>query len=468
MAPSLESGRRHPAPLSLRSGPARRAACVLLLAGCSVVDDTPSLVLDGASVFTAVDTVVTPNQRIVIQNGHIVAIGAPESIELPRGADVRDLTGKWIIPGLIDAHTQGETWSLNEFVAWGVTTIRDLHSDSGAASALKARTQVSDAVTARVLTAGGRIDGSGSAFPGATEVSNDREARRAVGARALGGAEWVAVYTRLTSNLLRSVHAEAAVFRMPIAASLGAIDAVTAARLGVRTIEGLTGVIEATAANRAYWARAHRDYYEGVREVGSAWATARNADLDRVAERLAASGVFLVPTLIMHESFAHLGDTLDLIDNTPLNGVPGFVRTRWNVPELLQRVGWADADFLALRAARQRQDRFVATFTMAGGTVVAGTGATRPMVPPGVSLHREMELLTRADFTPADALLTATRNAAEALSADSLGTIAIGSVADLVVLDADPTASISNTRRIAAVVIRGEYLSPAEIRQRRP
>ncbi|HSG01078.1 MAG TPA: hypothetical protein VLA20_08095, partial [Vicinamibacterales bacterium] len=72
MAPSLESGRRHPAPLSLRSGPARRAACLLLLAGCSVVDDTPSLVLDGASVFTAVDTVVTPNQRIVIQNGHIV------------------------------------------------------------------------------------------------------------------------------------------------------------------------------------------------------------------------------------------------------------------------------------------------------------------------------------------------------------------------------------------------------------
>ena len=84
-----------------------------------------------------------------------------------------------------------------------------------------------------------------------------------------------------------------------------------------------------------------------------------------------------------------------------------------------------------------------------------------PWITPGVSFHRELELLVRAGIDPLDVLSIATRNAAEALGVlDEVGTIEPGKIADLVVLRADPLASISDTRLIDLVIQRGEVLQP--------
>ena len=96
---------------------------------------------------------------------------------------------------------------------------------------------------------------------------------------------------------------------------------------------------------------------------------------------------------------------------------------------------------------------------LAGTDTPAGVG-----VLPGFSLHQELERFVDAGFTPMEALQTATLNPAIFLDrTKDFGTVETGRVADLVLLDADPTADIRNTRRIAAVVANGRLLSRADL-----
>jgi imidazolonepropionase-like amidohydrolase len=95
----------------------------------------------------------------------------------------------------------------------------------------------------------------------------------------------------------------------------------------------------------------------------------------------------------------------------------------------------------------------------AGVPILAGTDVGNPFLVPGYNLHRELELLVRAGLTPLAALQAATLNPARFLKAThSLGTVAPGKLADLVLLDANPLADIEATRRIQAVVVNGRLL----------
>ena len=104
-------------------------------------------------------------------------------------------------------------------------------------------------------------------------------------------------------------------------------------------------------------------------------------------------------------------------------------------------------------------------FVAAGGQIATGTDASNQLLIPGYSEHRELELLVGAGFSPRDALLAATRNGALLLGVDSLGLLAPGKVADLLVLTRDPLADIRNTLAIDRVMLRGALLSADSIRK---
>jgi imidazolonepropionase-like amidohydrolase len=101
----------------------------------------------------------------------------------------------------------------------------------------------------------------------------------------------------------------------------------------------------------------------------------------------------------------------------------------------------------------------------AGVRIMAGSDVAVLNIFPGASLHEELRLFVDSvGMSPMEALERATRVPAEWLGiADSVGTIARGRVADLVLLDADPLADIDNTRRIAAVVLRGRVFQSADL-----
>jgi len=135
------------------------------------------------------------------------------------------------------------------------------------------------------------------------------------------------------------------------------------------------------------------------------------------------------------------------------------------VPGMIARAGWSALDLAQFRKSRPRQDLFLREFFRAGGIIAAGTDASNQLLIPGFSEHREMELLVAAGLTPSTALLAATRNGALLLGVDSLGRIAPGEVADLVVLGANPLEDIRNTRKVERVMLRGSLMSPDSIRR---
>ena len=100
----------------------------------------------------------------------------------------------------------------------------------------------------------------------------------------------------------------------------------------------------------------------------------------------------------------------------------------------------------------------------AGVPLLAGSDSANPYTYPGSGLHDELEELVAAGLTPVEALRTATTAPAKYLEAeDSLGSITVGKVADLVLLSANPLEDIQNVRRIEAVVARGRLFDRSDL-----
>ena len=258
---------------------------------------------------------------------------------------------------------------------------------------------------------------------------------------------------------------EAQTFNLRVTGHLGLTDALTAAREGISSIEHLSGVPEACLPDASSLYAAHyRGFFPGWTAFERSWAGLDSAAMDRVAKELAERRTILVPTLVLHETFSRLDDPLVLQD-TMLRAVPALQQQRWNVPDMVRRAGWTAQDYPAFRAARPQQDRFLRLFAAAGGRIAAGTDASNQLLIPGYSLHRELQLLVGAGFSPRDALLAGTRNGALILGVDSIGLIAPGKAADLVVLTKDPLADIRNTLAIDRVMSRGMLLSADSIRK---
>jgi imidazolonepropionase-like amidohydrolase len=438
------------------------------LAGCSKLRDRLGvtsdrvIALEGA---TLIDGAGGPPKRdalIIIRNGHIETIARVNEIEVPKNAERINLVGKTIIPGLIDAHAHVERWATERYVAWGVTTVRDLHGGTDTVLSLKNELNLGSILGPRMFSAGAMIDGTPTTYPNATGVATPDQARRAVDQHAVAGVDYLKVYTKITPSLLRPLLDEAEKLRLPVAAHLGKTDALTAARMGVVSIEHMAGVVQAATGDQTY-ANAHTSFLTGWTVEEKGWASLDSSTIARTALALAQTKVAIVPTLVLHDMLARLDNPI-LLTRPGMEDVPESAQSVRGVPSLLRRTGWRAADFDAFRRSRRRQDQFVREYKRAGGAIAAGSDAANQLLIPGYSLHEEMGLLVGAGLTPLEAITAATRRGAQLLHADSLGMLAPGKVADLVVLNANPTTNIAATRNIALVMIRGRIIRPDSLR----
>jgi len=417
----------------------------------------------GAEVFDGTGAPLILDAVIVVNGSHIVAIGPAATVDIPKGAIIVPLDGKWVVPGFIDAHVHMERWALPRFLAYGVTSVRDAGGVLDSVSVLRDETVLGSILGPRMYISGAMIDGPPATWPGTIEVRTTTEARQAVDRLTLADAAMAKLYTHVDRTLMEAVIAEARVLKLPVTAHLGQVDAVTAAQLGIHGIEHLSGIVEASVADPGrYFAAHNRGFFTGWNLTEQAWPQLDSAALDRTARTMVEHDVFLTPTLVLHDAWAHLADPA-YVDRLDLSGVPGSVREAWNVPDLIRRARLGPEDFRSFQRARAYQDRFVRMFHRAGGTVVAGTDTPNQLLAPGASLHDELALLVRAGFLPRDALLAATGNAARFLQVDSVGVLRPGAVADFVVLDGNPLQDIANTRKIDRIVFRGTAYAPARL-----
>jgi imidazolonepropionase-like amidohydrolase len=436
-------------------------ALLLVIAGCGKSGDSV-IVLEGATLIDGAGGEPKQDALIIIRNGHIEAVASVNQIPVPRNAERIDLVGKTIIPGLIDAHAHVEPWAAGRYVVWGVTTVRDLHGGTDSVVALKHAMNLGSVTGPRMFVAGAMIDGAPPTYPNATGVATGEQARRAVDQRAIGGVDYLKIYTKITPALLQPLMDEAEKLRLPVAAHLGKTDALTAARAGVVSIEHLAGVVQAATGSPTY-AGAHNSFLPGWTTEEKGWARLDSSAVARTARALAQTRVTIVPTLVLHDMLARLDNPI-LLSRPGMEDVPDDAQSVRSVPSLLRRTGWRSTDFDAFRRSRRRQDQFVREYRRAGGAIAAGSDAANQLLIPGYSLHEEMSLLVTAGLSPLEAITAATRWGAQLLKADSLGMVATGKVADLVVLNGNPASNIGATRNIAIVILRGRVIRPDSLR----
>jgi imidazolonepropionase-like amidohydrolase len=197
------------------------------------------------------------------------------------------------------------------------------------------------------------------------------------------------------------------------------------------------------------------------------WPPIEGTEAERAAlwRDLAANGVAMAPTLVTRPVRAHRPDVLrQRVESGMFTGgqyVPAAVRQRWR-DQLTQFEQERPLDWAAIQRDDQRN---VAEMHASGMTLLAGTDLGVAFVVPGISLHDELsQLVAIAKLTPLQALQAATIAPARVTgAARDLGTIEIGKIADLVLLDANPVADIARTRRIAAVVANGRLFDRAAL-----
>ena len=444
----------------------RAFAAAALFAAATACDRTPpdGVALIGATVFDGTSPLPQLDQVIIVRNDKIEAIGSRAEVDVPRRMRTVDLTGKFIVPGLIDGHVHLQRWTLPRFLAAGVTSVRDVHGPFDSIIALREQANLGSLTSPRIFSAGAMIDAAPATYSDAFVVGGANEARKAVDKLAVTGVDYVKTYTRITPELMRAIVDEAQTFGLRVTAHLGLIDAVTAGDMGVRSIEHMSGVPEATVTSNAALFAAHREgFFPGWTAFEKAWAGLDSTAMARVAEKLVAARVIIVPTLVLHETLSRLDDAAIMQDSS-LRVVPDSEISRWNVPGMVARAGWTAADFSDFRASRPNEDLFVRIYRASGGKVVAGTDAANQLIVPGQSLIRELELLVQAGFSNTDALFAATRDAALLLGADSLGALVPGRKADLVILARDPLTDIGNLRSIQQVMVRGHLMSTDSLR----
>jgi imidazolonepropionase-like amidohydrolase len=457
--------------------PHRKCLAAAALGLCLVLAcrsrEPDGVALVGATLIDGTGGPPLEESAIVIRRGHVESVGTRSGFRLPERTTEVDLTGRWIMPGLVDGHVHlvdpqagVARWSLPRYLAWGVTTVRDLHGPLRSVLAVRRGLNRGWRPGPRVYAAGAMVDGVPPTYPDAITARTAKDARRGVDRLVNAGTDLIKVYTRVDKTLLGALLDEARTFNLGVAGHLGLTDAVTAARRGLGSLEHLSGIPEAASADPSPLYAAHQtSFFAGWTAFERAWAGLDSASLDRVAGILAARNVIVVPTLVLHETFSRLDDPAVLGD-TMLKAIPEEEQRRWNVPDMIARAGWTPADFTAFRRSRAAQDLFLRIFHAKDGRIAVGTDAANQMLIPGYAAHREMELLVAAGLTPSEAISAATRNGALLLRVDSLGLVATGKVADLVVLDRDPLADIRNTLSIHRVMIRGRMLSPDSIRAR--
>jgi imidazolonepropionase-like amidohydrolase len=424
---------------------------------------TPPLFVTHVAVVDVIGGRVQPDMTVEIRGRTIAAMTAGGPVRVPRRATVIDGRGKYLIPGLWDMHVH-TTWPpgvekifLPLMVANGVLGARDMHSGSESTIvALKHAVANGTQIGPRFFVAGPAVDGPNSYLPGSRVVHTADEAREAVRQLKAGGVDFIKVYSSLPRELYFAVASEAKKEGIPFVGHVPyPVTAAEASDAGQRSLEHLTEVDVGTSSEeakiKAEEVEAMDQKHGSIPDADRLRATYDSAKAAALFARFRRTDTWQVPTLVVLYQPGQLAQGGHPTDDSLVAYIPKALRDYWHSvpPEFAAKMS----------ALYQFHADLVGQINRAGVSMLAGSDCPNPYVYPGFSLHDELGLLVHAGLTPAEALRTATINPARFLGvADSLGVVANGKVADLVLLDGNPLQDIANTKRIRAVIQGGRLL----------
>jgi imidazolonepropionase-like amidohydrolase len=397
-----------------------------------------AIVLERVRIIDGTGAQPVEQGRVVIEGDRIARLGPAASTAAPQNAEILDLAGRTIVPGLIDLHFHIENdpkLALRQ-LSHGVTAFRDPGQWNEKFVGLRRMIAAERLPGPRIFTTGPHIDGERPAYPADSVVARDPEEARRFAERSIRqGASAIKIYFRLPFASAKSVIDVCDARRVPCTAHLELLDARELIEAGLHGIEHITsfGVtllpqMEAEAYRQAVLENndARRDgrykLFAGVNLDGP--------EAQALYAVLAARKPWIDATLAVFERRA--------------DRPPSDVKKEL-VPVLA--AGFDKMKQLAWRAHR------------AGARLVVGGHTSVPFAGRGEAPLREMELLVESGLSPLEAITAATGTAAAFLyQSDHFGTLRPGLQADIVVVKDDPSRDIKAIRSLERVMIAGKWV----------
>jgi len=413
-----------------------------------------SLAFVHANLFDTETAATHPNSTVVITGNKIAAVGAEQQVVIPAGAEIIDATGKTLMPGLWDMHVhlQPNDGLLN--MAAGVTTVRDLANDIDQLTAMQHRFDAGTEIGPRVIKAG-FIDGRGP-FQGPTKVfaDTDQEAKDDIDRYAQLGYVQIKIYSSVKPELVPKIAQMAHAHGMRVSGHVPAF--MTAQQFvedGADEIQHMNFIFLNFMFDKVQDTRDRSRFTE----VG-----AHAAEIDPASPQVQD----FIHVLQQHHTV--LDATLSIFEGM-FTDRPGTVSTGYaavadRMPAQIRRGFFYGGLEVPPGMDQRYRDSFQQMLKMqkalydAGIRLVAGTDALA-----GFTLHRELELYVQAGIPAPKVLQLDTLGAARIMKRDAeLGSIAPGKLADMILVDGDPSVHISDVRRAVVTVKDGVvYRNPA-------
>ncbi|MGH8140540.1 MAG: amidohydrolase family protein [Steroidobacteraceae bacterium] len=420
-------------------------------------DPAGDLVIRNARLFDPRDLGVAAGTTVLIRGARVVRIGPDADIKVASGAEVIDAGGRFLMPGLWDNHQHFSSNDGALDLANGVTSARDMANDTDEFLERVARFEAGSELGPRVFKAG-IIDGKGP-LAGPTRMLVDSAAE------AVADVDWYAahnygqikIYSSVKPELVPIIADEAHARGLRVSGHVPAfMSAQQFVAGGADEIQHLNFIV----LNFLF------DTVKDTRGMTRFTAVAEHAgefgpDNPRVRSFIAfleSHHIVLDPTMNVFEA---------LFCADPAAPVPGLEDVVPRFPPQVRRTMLSGA--LAVPKGKEAQYReafpqmlhLLKALYDSGVTIIPGTDALA-----GYTLHHELELYVRAGIPPAEVLRMATLASAQVVgAAGERGVIAPGKLADLILIDGDPTARISDLHNIDLVIKGGHVYDPAQIEQ---
>ena len=421
------------------------------------VNENVDLALVGPRLIDGTGNDPIQDSVLLIGQGRIQAVGPRQSIEIPEGTETINLSGKTIIPGLVDLHAHyggpvtASEQALKNQLYYGVTTTRSIGSDTPDKVSLMLEAHAGRPDLPRAFTAGLGFSypgGFNSSFP--NTPTTPEEARENVREQAALGVHFTKMWVNEVDEAGLKIPAEirSAIIDESIRNGLIPVAHIDEEGDGIQLLEaGMNEFLHSTVLTFG---------------PGAGTPVDNPAPSQRFLDLCLQNDCAFTPTLSIIQNNWHFAEKPELLGDEILRSVfNANALDRYSDPAVRASIIEAD-NFQERKAAFRQVQDFVKTLFDAGIKVPLGTDSGTPSVPMGWGTHHELELYVEAGLTPMEAIMAATSIGASRLppvGAVEFGTLTKGMSADLLVLDANPLINIRNTLQIDQVMLRGSWVN---------
>lgn len=461
--------------------------CVLVISCAPDKDQGPVIAYQNVTAIDAVNG-SRDGQTVIISGKKIKEIGPSGQVEVPSDATLIDGKGKFLIPGLWDAHVHlsyEEDLSpamFSLFLVNGVTSIRDTGGQLDLVMPWKEKSLADDGTAPRVMVAGPLLDGVPTVYNGeggrpklGLGAGTSENAATLVDEFVKRGVDLIKSYEMLTPETFSTVIEKAKSYGKVVTGHVPlSMDVIEASDLGMRSMEHMRNLEMSCSKDFDSLLQVRRKLLaDGADQAGGdlrssihsaqRYHSIQTQDAERrelVLGALARNNTWQIPTLtIVAARENRVFDRKGWVDN--FRYMPKSVHERWTnnaaefskIPTPIESVAFAN---WAYDMTKRVDD--------VGIGIMAGTDTPIFFLTPGFSLHEELRLLVKSGLTPMKALEAATIRPAEYFNIEAeLGTIESGKFADLILLDANPLHDITNTQKINSVMKSGKFYSRQDL-----